>query len=294
LRNNPPDAVVLIDYPGFNLRLAEAIAPFNIPVIYYISPQVWAWKRKRVYTLARVADKMLVIFPFEVPLYEAAGLPCVYVGHPLVDGVAAYRAAHPTQTGETPHVVGLFPGSREQEIARLLAPMLATAQGIRAKYPDARFVTPCVNAAGAAQVRAIAGDFPLEVMEDPDGDALYAALSVARFALVASGTATLETALFGVPMLIAYQVNPLTYALAKRLVRVEHIGIVNIIAGRRIVPEFLQTEVTAERMLPAALELIADSPARQTMLAELDAVREKLGGGGASDHAAQEILALLA
>ena len=294
LRNNPPDALVLIDYPGFNIRLAAAVADVGVPIVYYISPQVWAWKRKRVHTLARVTDKMLVIFPFEAPFYEAAGLPCTHVGHPLIDSVARYRDEHPPGENAGDLLVGLLPGSREQEIRRLLKPMLETARGIREKYPEARFVTPCVDAARAAQVRAIAGDFPLEIREEHgDGNAMYAVLSPARFALVASGTATLETALFGVPMLITYKMNPVTYALARLLVRVDHIGIVNIIAGKRLCPEFLQGAVAAERMLPAALALLEDSPARSEMLAGLEEVRNALGGGGASAAAAREVLAAI-
>jgi len=301
LRAQPPDALVLIDYPGFNIRLAKAAHALGIRVIYYISPQVWAWKKKRIHTIARCAQKMLVIFPFEEKLYREIGMECSYVGHPLLDHIEAYRQRLPggeTAAGEgdgaaseppPDMLIGLLPGSREQEIARLLAPMIEVARALQADYPGARFVTPCVNARRAAQVRAIAGDFPLEVRVD----AMYEVLGRARFCMVASGTATLETALFGVPFLILYKVTPITYQLARWLVDIEHIGIVNILAGRRVVPEFVQHEARPTRMLPVARGLIADTPARAEMLTELHAMRELLGGGGASERAAREILTSL-
>lgn len=286
LRAHRPDALVLIDYPGFNLRLAEKAHALGIPVIYYISPQVWAWKQKRMVTIARCVRKMLVIFPFEEALYREAGVDCAYVGHPLLDRIP--EAAAPAALGERP-LIGLMPGSREQEVARLMGTMIAVGKGIRERYPRARFVTPCVNERRAAQVRNLAEGFPLELCVG----GMYDVLRAARFCLVASGTATLETALFGVPMGIVYRVSPLTYWLARRLVRIEHIGIVNILAGRCIAPEFVQGDARPEKILPAALEIIADSPRRAQMLDDFRGVRALLGAGGASDRAASEILRFL-
>ena len=281
-----PDAVVLIDYPGFNIRLARRVKQMGIPVVYYISPQVWAWKKKRVHTLAACVDKMLVIFPFEAALYEQVGLPCAYVGHPLLDHVA--RLA-PEESADSALVIGLLPGSREQEIRRLLAPMIDVARGIEAAYPQARFMTPVVDEARAAQVKAIAGDFPLEIQSG----GMYGVLSRARFCLVASGTATLETALFGVPMLILYKVSALTFWMAKFLVDIRYIGIVNILAGRGIVPEFIQGAIQPSRILPQALRLIETSPERDRMIGHLREIKSMLGDGGASRNAAREILAVL-
>ncbi len=281
-----PDALVLIDYPGFNIRLAKRAHALGIPVIFYISPQVWAWKKKRIHTLAKYVDKMLVIFPFEKPLYDKVGLDCAYVGHPLLDHIQAYeRAAEPGDD----LVIGLLPGSREQEIKRLLEPMIAVARGIRAQHPDARFVTPVVNATRAEQARALIGDFPLEIQVG----GMYDILAQARCCLVASGTATLETALFGVPMIILYKVTTVTYWLARLLVDIRHIGIVNILAGREVVPEFIQGAIQPDQILPRALALITPSPERDAMLADLDSVRAQLGAGGASACAAQEILTLI-
>jgi len=281
-----PDAVVLIDYPGFNIRLAQRVKQMGIPVVYYISPQVWAWKKKRIHTLAACVDKMLVIFPFEAALYEKVGLPCTYVGHPLLDHIDAYTPP-PSSEGEL--VIGVLPGSREQEIRRLLTPMIDVARGIAKKFPEARFIAPVVNENRAEQVRALAGDFPLEI----EKGGMYPVLSRARFCLVTSGTATLETALFGVPFMIFYKVTTVTYWLAKFLVDIRYIGIVNILSGRGIVPEFIQGAIQPARILPQALRLIESTPERTRMIDDLKDVRATLGDGGASQNAAREILAVL-
>jgi lipid-A-disaccharide synthase len=281
-----PHCVVLIDYPGFNIQIAKRARLLDIPVVWYISPQVWAWKRGRIYTIGRMVRKMLVILPFEERLYQAAGVNCQYVGHPLLDQLecttirGAFRGSM---------VIGLLPGSREQEIRRLFGVMLEVARGIREKYPEARFVVPCVNADREAQVRAMAGDFPTETIVG----GMYEVLSAARFCLVASGTATVETMLFGVPMVVLYRVAPLTYWLARLLVRVDHIAMVNIMARKRIVPEFVQGDATAGRILPEALNLIADGPRREEMIDALRDVRAGLGGPGASRRAAEAVLAVV-
>lgn len=283
LRRDRPNCLVLIDYPGFNLRLAERAHAMQIPVVYYISPQVWAWKAGRIKTIARVVKKMLVILPFEETLYHNAGVDCTYVGHPLLDHLAAIEFKG-VFAGTM--IIGLMPGSREQEIRRILPVMIEIAEGVRARFPEARFVVPCVDADREDQIKELAGEFPLEIAV---GGA-YELLSAARFCLVASGTATVEAAVFGVPMIVLYRVAPVTYWLAKRLVRVEHIGMVNILAGRRIVPEFLQTDATVDQVLPAALDLIADGPIRETMKQELAKVKTSLGQAGASKRAAEAIL----
>lgn len=279
-----PDALVLIDYPGFNLRLAQHAEKLGIPVIYYISPQIWAWKKKRIHTIARCVRKMLVIFPFEEALYHKAGVDCAFVGHPLIDRVAECPA------NQASVVVGLLPGSRAQEIARIMPVMAETARRLHARHPELRFMTPCVDAARAAQIRALAGALPLEI----EVGGMESVLRQARFCMVASGTATLETALYNVPMVILYRTSSITYALARLLVRgLTHIGIVNILAGKEIVPEFVQYRATPENVMPAALELIENSPARERMLADFAELRAHLGAGGASENAAREILACL-
>ena len=284
LRRDRPDLLVLIDYPGFNIRLGRRVKKdLGIPVVYYISPQVWAWKKNRLYTLAKFVDRMLVILPFEKELYTRVGLDCVFVGHPLLDHIEATPVSGKYE-GDC--VVGLLPGSRAQEIERILPVMIAVARGIRERHPEARFLAPCVDAARTEQIRRLAGDFPLEVAQGETYEVLHAA----RFCMVASGTATVETALFGVPMVILYRVAETTYRLARAVVDIDRIGMVNILAGRRIVPEFVQHAAQPDAILPVALNLIADSPERSAMLADLAQVRKNLGNGGASARAAEAIL----
>ena len=285
LKQSRPDGLVVIDYPGFNIRLALRAKAMGLPVIYYISPQVWAWKKGRIHTIAKAVEKMLVILPFEKAIYDEIGLDCTYVGHPLLDHFASIDVKD-VYTGGL--VVGVMPGSRAQEIERILGVMLEVARGIQERYPEARFLSPCVDEERAAQVRALAGDFPLEVV--PGG--MYEVLKGARFCLVASGTATVETALFEVPMVVLYKVAAPSYWLARLLVDVEAIAMVNILAGKPIVPEFIQGAATAENIVPAALELMDESPARETMIDELKRIREKLWGG-ASENAAREILSVI-
>lgn len=286
IREDQPDAVVLIDYPGFNLRLAKEIQELGIPIIWYISPQVWAWKKGRIHTLARRVDKMLVILPFEKELYDKVGLDCAYVGHPLLDHIDAVKTKD-TFAGDC--TIGLMPGSRAQEIERIFPVMLDVGRAIREHHPEARFVTPVVDEERAEQIKELAGDFSLEIAQDQ----FYDILSQARFCLVASGTATVETALFNVPMIVLYKVNALTYWLARLLVNIDAIALVNILAGRHIVPEFIQNEAVPADITTEALELIADSDRREQMLQDLREIRETLGGTGASDRAAEEIISVL-
>jgi lipid-A-disaccharide synthase len=284
LRENPPDALVLVDYPGFNLRLAGRAHAMGIAVVYYISPQIWAWKKGRIKHIRRYVKKMLTILPFEKAIYDQAGVPCEYVGHPLLDHIAQTPVS-PAYEGGT--VIGVLPGSRKMEIERVLPVMLEVARRLREQSPGARFVAPCVDEARQEQVRALAGDFPLETAVG----GMYDVLRAARFCMVCSGTATLETALFNVPMVVLYRATPVSVWIARRLVgkRLVGISLVNILAHRVIVPEFIQEQATPERILPHALELISDSTARREMLAGLEAIRGLLKPG-ASEAAAREVL----
>ncbi len=254
--------------------------------MYYISPQVWAWKKKRLDVLARLVRKMLVIFPFEEALYRDKGVDCIYVGHPLVDELAAYQTRPVDDNALT---IGLLPGSREQEIRRIAPIMRAVAEGVRDAHPDARFMIPCVSESRAEQVRAIMRPLDVEICVG----GMYQVLSQARCCLVASGTATVETALFGVPMGIVYRVNPISYYLARLLVHVRHIGMVNILAEREVVPEFIQGNATVKRILPFMLDVIADGERRDRMLTDLREVKNRLGASGASQRAAEQIVRVL-
>jgi lipid-A-disaccharide synthase len=208
------------------------------------------------------------------------------VGHPLLDHVSDWS---PRKKIEGDPLIGLLPGSREQEIRRILPPMIETAKGIRERHPRAKFAAACVDSEREKQIQTLTGGFPIETHVG----GMYDVLGPARFCMVASGTATVEAALFGVPFVILYRVTPVTYWMARMLVDIEHIGMVNILAGKRLVPEFVQGRATAREILPAALTLIDDSPERGSMIDGLAAVREILGGPGASERAAREIITVL-
>lgn len=288
LRETKPDALVLIDYPSFNMRLGKRAKALGIPVVYYISPKVWVWKKWRVNTLARFVDKMLVIFPFEKKIYDAAGLGCAFVGNPLLDDIRATQIEGVFADASRP-VVGILPGSREEEIRRIMPVMLEVARGMHAAHAQARFVAPCVDAAREAQVKAIVGDFPIETTIGQTHEVLHAA----RFCLVTSGTATLETALFKVPLVVLYVASPLMAAAARRVIQVKWISLVNILSGKEVVPEFIQADATADKILPVALQLFEDSDARKSMLRDLTDLCDSMGSEGASNAAARETMAVV-
>lgn len=287
VKRERPDCIVLIDYPGFNIRFAKAVKPLGIPVVYYISPQVWAWKKKRLEVLAQVVRKMLVIFPFEEDIYRDKGVDCVYVGHPLADQIAQYQKTHEHPTEEL--VIGLLPGSREQEIRRIGPVMAEVGEGIRQEYPDAKFMIPCVSEVRAQQLRPLFSKLPVDIRIG----GMYDVLSRVHCCLVASGTATVETTLFGVPMGIMYRVNPISYYLARLLVRIRFIGMINILANREIVPEFIQHTATVEQILPFMLDIVKEGERRNQMLSDLQEIRHRLGGPGASERAAEQVLRVL-
>lgn len=287
VRRERPDCVVLIDYPGFNIRFAKEMHALDIPVVYYISPQVWAWKRKRLDLLAQLVAKMLVILPFEEALYRDKGVDCVYVGHPLLDEIGEYRPSEKQQPDKMTLV--LLPGSRAQEIQRIAPVMAEVGAALLELYPGLRFLTPCINEARAAQVREILGTLPVEITVG----GMYDALAVARCALVASGTATLETAVFGVPMCIVYRVNPISYWLARFFIRIRFIGIVNILMEREVAPELIQQDASRDNIVRVMRDLLEDTDIRARMLNNFGELKRRLGAGGASQRAAEEILRLL-
>jgi lipid-A-disaccharide synthase len=282
------DLVIPIDYPGFNLRLAQRAAARGVPVLYYIAPQVWAWHRSRAATLARVADGLAVILPFEEDLFREYGARVQYVGHPLLD------RRDPVQERETfcssldldpqRRILALFPGSRTQEVERHLEPFIGAAR----RVVEARWhIQPVIaRSTGVAPGAYSGAPFPLT----DDGHSL---LAHAHAALVKSGTTTLEAALAGVPMVIAYRTHPATYRLARRLVRVEHVGLANLVAGWRMAPELLQDHVTPAALAERLLPLVDEGPARQKALTGLASVREKLRLDGPST-AADRVAAMAA
>ena len=286
--------VVLIDAPGFNLPFARWAKQAGLRVVYYVSPQIWAWRQNRVHKVARRVDKMLTLFPFEVPFYAAAGVDAEYVGHPLLDCLPGLpdrsQAAQTLGLDAQRPIVALLPGSRRREVELLLEPMLAALSLIRHDLPEVQGVLP-VAPTVAATVQQIVSGFSgtLTVARQQS----LTALCAADFALVASGTATLEAGLIGTPMVIVYRVNRLTAWLAKRLLRVPHIGLINIVAERQVVPELLQEAVSPRTMAATALSVLRDSAEARRIRGELTALRATMGEGGSSRRAAASVGAAL-
>ncbi|HEY6320273.1 MAG TPA: lipid-A-disaccharide synthase [Thermoanaerobaculia bacterium] len=312
-----PRAAVLIDFPDFNLRLAGRLARRGIPVIYYISPQVWAWRRGRVRTIARRVDEMLVLFPFEVEFYRRSGVRAVHVGHPLVDEVPRLPSAWDREraVGE-PYRLALLPGSRRSEVEALLPAMLAAAARVAAELPVA---VTLIRAPGipeallAEHVEAFrhrgaagrerpgreltggngGGGVELLPVRVESGDR-FGAIADSHLALCASGTATLEVGLLGTPMIVLYRLASWSYLLARLLVRLPNFAMVNLVLGREVVPELLQGEAEPERIGAEALRLLGDGQARARVRAGLAELRPRLGEGGASARAAREVADVLA
>lgn len=292
-RTMRPDALVVIDSPDFNFRLAPAIKRLGVPVIYYISPQIWAWRKGRLKTIRDFADRVLVIFPFEAPIYRDGGVPVEFVGHPLVDlslelpKVAAREMlCHAHGVDASAPMVALLPGSRANEVRRILPDMAAAAARIRQQVPAAQFIVARAAHLDDALFDAARSLQPSAIVEGQT-DAVLAAADVA---LTASGTATIQAALHDTPMVIVYRLSPLTYQLGRRLVRVNAIGMVNLIAGEEIVPELIQEAFTPEAVAREAVSMLTDPVRADTIRKGLALVRAKLGGGGASARAARAIL----
>ncbi len=281
-----PEAAVLVDSPDFNLPLARHLRRAGVPVVVYISPQLWAWRAGRVRRLRRDVARVLSILPFEVELLANRGVSAEYVGHPLVDELATLTAALPAPQRET---LALLPGSRWQEVAALLPAMAWAVEEVRKKHPQLQAKVLVAPGLDASRVRALvgAGGEWIELVERDR----HAHLAAASAALVASGTATLECALLDVPMVVAYRLHPLTYALARRLVRLPHISLVNLVAGRAVVPELLQEACTGPALAAEAARLLGGAgEAQRRGLAQ---VRALLGPPGASARAAEAVARVL-
>ncbi len=290
-RTEKPNALVVIDFPDFNFRLAAAVKKLGIPVIYYISPQLWAWRKSRMKVMKRLADRVLVIFPFEEQIYRDAGVPVQFVGHPLVD---LARAQEPKdlflrELGLDPErpIVALLPGSRPNEVERLLPVVRDAVTRVHDRLPAAQFV---VARAPALDDRLFAntkwnGVQPVEVLARTDD-----VLAIADVAVTASGTATVQAALHGRPMVVIYRLSPVTYRLGRRFLLVNNVAMVNLIAGRRIVPELIQDECTAESIAAETLSLLTDRRRAEDTKRALGDVRARLGGPGASGRAADAVL----
>jgi len=297
IRARQPDVAVLIDFPDVNLRLAEEFKRLGIPVIFFVSPQLWAWKKGRIKRVQRFVDRMLVIFPFEEPFYRERGVDATYVGHPLADLALPEisREAFATENGldASKRWIGLLPGSRAKEIRLNLPEMLRAARVLFERDVATEFLLPLAPTLTVEQIREVTGllnefgqGLPIEMVRDA-----RAALFHARGSIVASGTATVEAALMGNPFVVVYRVSPVTYWIAKRVVTVPHVAMVNLVADKRLVPELIQDDFTAGRVVQELEPLLADGIVRSEMMAGLAAVGEKLRGGRGPDETAIGVVA---
>lgn len=293
-----PDAVILIDYPGFNLRFASKINK-RFPVIYYVSPQIWAWGKWRIHSIRKMIRHMIVFFGFEAELYKQAGVGVTWVGHPLADIIRASgpqadlkHEFFPGSSRET-KIVALLPGSRETEVRRILPEMLAAGTLLKKQIPQIQLIvseSPAIKHTLYDEVIQKANlPFPIQRIRNRSYDVLW----VSDFALVSSGTATIETALLGVPFVILYKTAWSTFFLGRWLIQIPYIGLVNVVAGRKVVPEFIQHEIKPEAIAEEAAHLLQNETLRQKMIADLKEVRVKLGGGGAPERAAEAVMEVL-
>uniref|UniRef100_E6QHW1 lipid-A-disaccharide synthase n=1 Tax=mine drainage metagenome TaxID=410659 RepID=E6QHW1_9ZZZZ len=285
IRSRRPSIAVLIDFPDIHLKLAEELHRLGIPVIFFVSPQLWAWKKRRIRLVQRYVDRMLVIFPFEESFYRERGVDATYVGHPLADlplptiqrsEFAALHGLDPESTW-----IGLLPGSRAREIRFNLPEMLAAARLLSAQSPGMQFLLPLAPTLTAVHRQAVrnmlrerASTISVHPIEDARGALLHA-----RASIVASGTATVEAALVGNPFVVVYRVSPLTYAIAKRVVTVPHVAMVNLVAEKRLVPELIQSDFTAENIAQYLTPLLAEGEPRSVMIRGLHLVADTLNAG---------------
>jgi lipid-A-disaccharide synthase len=288
LTADPPEAVILVDYPGFNLRLAKAIRKRRIPtrIIYYISPQVWAWNRRRIPEMAKALDLMICIFPFEKAIYESSGLPTVFAGHPMAEELRRVPVADREE-----NLFGLFPGSREREVRRIFPAMLGAARLIARSRPEIRFEAAAATEAHAALMRemATAASVTITITTGASRDLMRRAGA----GLVCSGTATLEAACLGLPYALVYKVATLTYEVGIRVIRVPYLGMVNILANRPVIREFIQHDATPAALADEGLRLLNSTEARERLSSDLASVTAMLGGEAGNPASARAARAVL-
>ena len=289
IKQAPPDLLILVDYQEFNQKLAAYAKSLGIKVLFYIGPQVWAWRPKRVYKMADIVDQMAVIFPFEVELYKKANVAVEFTGHPLVDEIIPDKTMQQARAAlslDEQTTVGFFPGSRMGEIERLLPIMLETARLLRELHPELQFVLPLASTIQLEDLAKYGKDLSelrVNLIENNTHDVIQACDSI----IVASGTATLEIGLMGTPMVITHKLAALSYFILSRLVSISHIGLVNIVPGKEIIKEFIQHDATAENLANETLCILNDKNYNRHMRDELAKLRELLGTGGGSKNVAK-------
>lgn len=297
LKNHNPDLLILLDYPEFNLNLAKIANRLKVPVLYYISPQVWAWRRGRVRKIARRVGRMAVILPFEEPFYRERGVRVDYVGHPLMDAfeasnIRSIRSVMDNEKAPFPNpVIGLLPGSRKEEVQNLLPVMVKSAEILKERYKGIRCLLPLAETLDMEFVKSFIDDSMVDI-EIVQGN-IYEILNHCHAALVTSGTATLETAIMGVPMVIVYKVSLISSWVARMVIKVPYIGLVNLVAGEGVVPELHQDDVLPERLAGEILKVLEDKGIRKNMIKNLMKVKETLGKGGASQRTAELALGMM-
>ncbi|MBE0500721.1 MAG: lipid-A-disaccharide synthase [Desulfuromonadales bacterium] len=279
-----PDLLILVDFPGFNMRLARAAKKAGIPILYYIAPKVWAWRQGRAKTLAATVDRMAVIFPFEPEFYKPYGLQADYVGNPLLDDYAASLKVKTDLKGFNDtageQIVGLFPGSRRSEIRYNLDTMLQAARLLSAERPELKFVLPLASSLDRAEIAAqiTASGLAVEIVEND----IYTVAAACSAVLAVSGTVTLQIALTGTPLAVMYRTSAISAAIARQVVKIPYVSLVNIIAGREVVREFLQEDATPEKLAAEMLKILDDPDCKAQICSGLDEVRKLMGAPGCS------------
>lgn len=295
IKDHKPHVAVLIDYPDFNLRLARVIKNNAVPVLYYVSPQVWAWRPGRIKKIAERVNKMAVILPFEASLYQKEGVDVEFVGHPLLDvldeGLTRKEARRRLGISPDALLIGLLPGSRQREVQVLLPSLLGAAELLTGDFPSARFILPLASTIKKELVQGFTARHrvPLEIVEGRT----FEVMKAADLLLVVSGTATLEGAIAGVPMVIIYRLSALSYLIGRVLIKMWCIGLANIVVGKKVVPELIQGEVTPQRIAHEAKKILQDHATREKIESEFKLVQEKLGGKGASHRVARIALQMM-
>lgn len=296
LRSNPPDLLILVDYQEFNFKLAETAKSLGIKVLFYISPQVWAWRQHRVHKIGKIIDMMAVILPFEEKFYKDANVPVRFVGNPLADETRPNKdkqscfTEYELEQGKT--VIGLFPGSRRGEIKRVLPIQLEAATELIKQKPDLQFILPIASTLDRSIFIPHLSQYPqlnIKLVKDLPYNVMQCCDSI----IIASGTATLEVALMGIPNCITYRISPLSYFILKRMVTIEHIGLVNIVAEKGIIREFIQHDAQPQMIADEIIRTLDDEEYRENMISELNMVRDKLGKAGGINNMAELVLEML-
>jgi lipid-A-disaccharide synthase len=293
LKSRLPDLLILIDFPDFNLRVAPAAKKLGIPVLYYISPQVWAWRSGRLKKIRRLVDHMAVILPFEKEYYRKHDIPVTFVGHPLLDNHVPAVHKNSFQQESDPPVIGLLPGSRDKEVSRHLPVMLAASNILSRRMENLKFFISLAPTVKKNYLEDLISAYQKEASCELVSEGAQRIFEKCRFAIVASGTVSLEAAIFGVPMVIVYKVSPLSYWLGRAMISVKYIGLINLIAGKEIAPELIQKQASPENIAKTAYELLKDPVSLERMQGDFFRARAQLGGPGASERTADIAIGML-